>query len=100
MSEFDTISEGYEGLVRKGGDDVLIHTAACIEWKLTHESCQSCKSELGCAKTVAMLGVSITPMMYEPKDYSDFEKMQAGIQGKMDSILNAKTIEAVKSVMW
>lgn len=100
MAEFDTISEGYAGLVRTKGDDVLIHTAHCVEWKLTHDTCKGCKSELGCAKAVAMLGVSMTPLMYKPKDYSDFERMQVGIQGKLDSILKAKTPEAVTSIAW
>ena len=54
MSDFDNISDGYSDLVRSGGDEVLIHTADCVEWKLTHNNCKGCKSELGCAKAVAM----------------------------------------------
>ena len=69
-------------------------------WKAGHETCEGCSSDLGCAKAVAMLGVSMTPMMYQPKDYDDYERMNQSVQGKLDKILNAKTTDEVKVVRW
>ena len=97
MSE---ISEQFQELVRGHGDEVDIHTGVCVTWKLEHENCAGCPSQLGCAKAVAMLGVAMAPMMYEPKDYDDYEKMHQSIQEKLDRLLTAKSIQEVHAVSW
>lgn len=98
--ESSEISDGFQDLVRGGGDRVDIHTAVCVEWNLAHDNCRGCISELGCSKAVAMLGVSISPMMYEPKDYDDYERMHHSMQSKLDRLLNAKTTKEVQSISW
>ena len=94
------MSDLFQVMVREHGDQVLIHTKVCVEWKAEHENCKGCISELGCAKAVGMLGVSITPMMYTPKDYEDFERMQQSIQNKLDAMLASKTIEELHKIRW
>lgn len=94
------IGDSFQDLVRNFGDRVDIHTHVCVEWKLNHETCEGCVSELGCAKAVAMFGVSLTPMMYEPKNYADFEAMHESVQLKLDKLLQAKTIEEIQTVRW
>jgi len=92
--------EDYQDLVRKQGDRVDIHTELCVLWKIEHENCEGCESELGCSKAVNMLGVSVSTMSYEPKDYADFEAMQSSIQRKLDAILNARTTKEVLAINW
>ena len=92
------ISEGFEDLVRGSGDEVSIHTKVCVEWKLTHENCVDCQSELGCGKTVGMLLASMTPMMYTPTSYEDYEKMSNSIQDKIEKISKAKTVDELKVI--
>jgi len=94
------IIEDFQKLVRSQGEQVLIHTQTCIEWKLEHENCAGCPSELGCAKAVAMVGVSMSSMFYEPKSFEDYERMNASIQAKLDKLLKAKTAEEIQSIRW
>jgi hypothetical protein len=97
MAEFDLASE-MEDLVTKNGDEVGIHSSYCVEWKLNHESCKGCKYQLGCGKAVHLMGVMLLPMMYEPKNFEDYSKMQNRIQELIEMTLNAKTVEELKGV--
>ena len=98
--EDNSISEDFQDLVRKGGDKVELHQQTCVLWMLEHKNCSGCSSELGCAKAVTMLGVSLTPLVYQPKDYEDFERMHQSIQSKLDKILHAKSAEEVRTLSW
>jgi len=92
--------EEFAELVRGNGDNVEINTSICVLHKAEHENCDGCASELGCAKYVSILGISMTPMLYQPKDFYDYQQMQESIQDKIDVILNAKTADEVKAVKW
>ncbi len=94
------ISNGFQDMIRGLGDRVDIHTQVCVEWYLNHTNCQGCSSGLGCAKTVAMLGISLIPTIYEPKDFADFEAMHDTIRTNLDKVLHAQTIEEVKAARW
>lgn len=94
------ISDMFQEMVREHGDSVEVGTVACTLWKADHENCEGCEHELGCSKAVAMLGISLTPMMYQPKSYEDYENMHKSIQRKLDAILKATTVEDVKDIEW
>jgi len=97
MSE---IGEKFQELIRENGDKVDIHTAVCVEWLLEHNNCSGCPSELGCSKAVCMVGLSMIPMFYKPKDYDDYLKMQKDVEKRMYKILKAKTKKEVQSIRW
>ena len=87
-------------LVEAQGNKVGLHTKDCILWKASHPNCKGCPSEVGCSKAVALMGISLQPIIYPPKDYDDFAKMQSAIQEKMDKVLNANTIEEIHAIRW
>ena len=70
----EKLSDSYQELVRSKGDDVLIHTRVCVEWKAGHDTCKGCQSSLGCSKSVSLMLISMTPMMYTPTSFEDYEQ--------------------------
>jgi len=92
--------DGFERLVQGCGDDVLMHTQTCVLWKAEHENCKGCVAELGCSKAVAMMGVSMAPLLYKPSSYEDHQRMQRDIQAKLDAILKAHSVDAVHAIDW
>ncbi len=98
MSEGRDLAEGFQDVVRSNGDDVLIHTQTCVEWGLEHENCKGCPSSLGCNKAVALMMASLTPMLYTPKSFEDFESMQRSMRDRLDNILNARTAEELQLI--
>lgn len=97
MGELD-FSKELEKLVRSGGDEVAIKEPPCVLWKAEHENCKGCQYELGCGKVVHLMLVSMIPMMYEPRDYEDFAKMENRVQELMDMTLKAKTPDELQAV--
>jgi len=93
-------SEEMQELVRKNGDEVNIHTTECVLWKTEHENCFGCPSEIGCSKAVCLLGIAMRPMMYNPTDYEDYERMSNKVVKDMDFILKANTRDEIRSVIW
>lgn len=96
--EDNKISEGMAKLVRERGDKVSIHTEECVIWGLEHPNCVGCSSELGCGKVVKMLLVMMLPMIYESKNFEDFQKMQQRIEKLQEKILHARSIKELKGV--
>ena len=94
------MSNLFQDMVREHGEQVLIHTKVCVMWKAEHKNCKGCISELGCTKAVGMMGVSITPMLYKPLDYEDFERMNQSIQKKLDAMLEAESVEELLKIRW
>jgi len=93
--------ELYFDLVRSHGDKADIYTAECEIWKLEHHNyptCDGCPSQLGCTKAVQIALVDMIPLIYHPKDYDDFVKMRNRMDKLVYDILNAKTLEEVKTI--
>ena len=87
------ISEGIRDLVKKGGDVVGLDTPQCILWKSDHDSCKGCECELGCGKVVRVMLLMMTPMVYKPNGFEDFQKMEARMHELTDLTLKAKTAQ-------
>ena len=94
----EKLSDSYQELVRSKGDEVLIHTQTCVEWKMEHKNCKGCRSSLGCCKSISLMLIAMTPMMYKPNSFEDYERMNQSVEDKMDRILEAKTDDEVKAV--
>lgn len=92
------LSETMQELVRGQGDEVAINEPPCVLWKAEHENCRGCQYELGCGKAVHLMGIMLIPQMYEPKDYTDYARMNDRIQELMDKTLKAKTVEELRLV--
>lgn len=97
MTELN-FSQEMQELVISQGDEVAIHEPPCVLWKSEHENCVGCHYELGCGKVVHLMLVMMTPMMYQPKDYDDFVKMDNRIQELMAKTLEAKTPDELHKV--
>ena len=93
------IFKGFQELVEQQGDEVGLDSPTCVIWKADHDNCKGCPAELGCAKAVAMMGISLTPLMYTPKDYDDYNRMHRDIGDKLDRVLKAKTSEEIHSII-
>ena len=96
----DNTMDLFKELVVKNGDDVGMKEPVCVLWKSEHDNCFGCSSELGCSKMVAIMGVQMTPMMYQPKDYNDYETMQTSMRHKIQDIIEAKTPKEIKKIEW
>lgn len=92
------MSSEISDFLRKQGVPIHMHTPFCEQWKATHEGCVGCESELGCHKLVALMAVLMTPMVYTPRDYADWEAMQKGMAEKKRQILAATTAEEVSAI--
>ena len=92
------ITDEMTKLVISKGDAVAIHEPPCVLWKVDHDNCEGCQYELGCSKVVRLLLVITTPLIYTPKDYDDFVKMEERIQELMDKVLKAKTPAELKAL--
>ena len=90
--EGQDFSKDIQQLVKENGDEVAIHEPPCILWKADHSNCSGCQYELGCAKVVRLMLIMLTPTMYNPKDYSDYSKMQERLQDLNGRVLKAKTV--------
>lgn len=97
MKGFD-LSREMADLVRSQGDEVAISEPPCVLWKAEHENCKGCSYELGCSKVVHLMLVMMTPMMYKPRDYDDFAKMEERIQELVDKTLKAKSPEELHAL--
>ena len=91
-------SDDWAELVRHHGDKVSISTQECVTWKLEHPNCFGCPSELGCAKTVKLMLAMMLPLVYEPKDFEDFQKVQQRVMELQEKILYAKDKEELDRV--
>ena len=80
------------------GDSVGMDEPVCVLWKADHKNCAGCPSELGCGKMVRLHQVLLIPMMYQPKDFADFQKMQTRIDELTDKILKAKSVEELEVI--
>lgn len=102
MSEGNKLSEMFQEMaqekVRANGDEVAIHTEKCVLWGLEHPDCVGCSSILGCCKAVNLILRMMIPLMYQPKSFDDFVRMEKRIQELNDRILNAKTLDELKAV--
>jgi hypothetical protein len=98
MAESREPSEMMQEIVEQQGDKVAIHTADCVTWKAEHPNCFGCPSELGCGKTVRLMLITATTLMYQPRDYDDFAKMQSRLDDLMQRTLQAKTVAELKSI--
>lgn len=92
------IVDMYQDVVREHGDRVDIDTQVCVQWKLEHKDCTGCSSNLGCAKTAAMLLAVMSGAVYTPTDWNDFQKMNHSIEEKMARIMSAKTLAEVMEI--
>jgi hypothetical protein len=97
MSE---LSDDFQKMIEDTGYQVLINTAPCVEHKLAHQNCAGCISEVGCSKLASLMGIQLTPLMYQPKDYNDYEQMNQSIQRKIKAVMDAKTIQEILAVQW
>jgi len=94
------IFQEFRELIESNGDGVGLDSPVCVLWKSEHDNCKGCSAELGCAKATAMMGVSLTNLIYKPKDYEDFQRMNSDIHKRLSAILEAKSAEEVKAVNW
>ena len=93
-----SVVDGWVDFVRLQGDKVSIHTEECVLWGLSHPNCFGCPSELGCGKALKLAMVSMLPMMYQPKSFEDFQRMETRIQELQERVTNCKTPEELKEV--
>ena len=101
MSETsESIMDGFKHLVIEHGDPVGIDTSICVDWKQTHSDCKGCSMSLGCSKFIALMGISMATIMYQPKSFDDFESMNEKIQAKLDLVLASKDVEEIQKVRW
>ncbi len=94
----EKMSENVQDMVRSQGAEVAINEPPCVLWRANHENCDGCKYELGCGKTVHILLLMMTPMMYEPASFSDHQAMQNRIIELTDMTMEAKTVGDLKLV--
>jgi len=93
MMEDLNLSEEAQKLVELAGDPVGIDSGDCILWKVDHPNCAGCQYELGCGKVVRLMATMLIPMMYEPKGFDDFARMNSRVQELMDTVLKVESIE-------
>jgi hypothetical protein len=80
------------------GDSVEMGEPTCVLWKADHKNCVGCPSELGCGKMVKFELLALIPMMYHPRDFADFQKMQTRIDELANSVLAAKSVEELHAI--
>ena len=97
MGDFNLMEE-MQNLVERGGDAIGLHTGDCILWKFSHPNCIGCKYELSCDKLVRIMRIIMIPLVYEPKGYKDFTKMNNRIQELLQKTLKAKSLEELHKI--
>lgn len=91
-------SDVVKEMVSAVGDKVDMGTAKCDSWRMDHPNCHGCPSELGCCKTARLMGIILTPLVYHPKDYQDFQKMNDRIGDLIEKVIKAKTMKELEKL--
>jgi len=94
MPKIDLVKE----IVEANGDSIGMNQPVCVIHKADHENCSGCPSELGCSKLVRLKGLYLTPFLYTPSSFQDFQDMQNRIEDLADKILKSKTPEELKTL--
>jgi len=87
-----------EELVRENGDAVAIDEPPCLLWRANHKNCQGCEYELGCGKSVRLMGIMMIPMFYKPISFADYQAMINRIQELTDMTLKTRTPDELQLV--
>ncbi len=95
MSEF---IDRWVDIVKKQGDRYEMDTSTCVLWKMEHQNCFGCPSEIGCSKTVRLALVNSMPLVYTPSSFADFQSMHTRVQELTDKLLAAKSLDELKAV--